>query len=327
LRTRLSRLSTTRGGRGLRGVAIAAPIGFALGWAVSGVYEVRPDQQAVVTRLGVVEAVTGPGLHAHLPWPLERAQTLAVTRIDTLNLGGTAEDGSQALTPTADEQLADVTYAVRWRIADPVAYLFDVADPKAALRLSAEAAMRQAVGEVPLAAAMGAGRSALERRLAEGIQQRLNRLHAGIAVTGAAIQAVNLPPDVQAAAGDVAIARQDAQAAIADGQAYRARSLAEARANAAKTLIDAESYRDQALREAQGAAARFEQLDAAYRKAPRVTEDRLYFETLQGVLARAHTIILDTAKGAAITLPPALLPGASPPASSNRSESGSGAKP
>jgi membrane protease subunit HflK len=291
---------------------IGAFVGFAAGWAASGVYEVRPDERAVVTRLGAVVAVTGPGLHAHLPWPLEQAQILAVTRINTLMLGDATDDGSQGLTPTADAQAAQLTYAVQWRIADPVAYLFQVADPQGALQLAAEAAMRQAVGAAPLTAVLGADRTPLQRTVAAAIQQRLNRLRVGIAVTGVSILAVSLPPEVRAAAGDVTIAHQDAAAAIADAQAYRARTLAEAKAAAAKTIIDAQSYRDQTLQEAQGAAARFEQLDAAYRKAPGLTKDRLYFETLQGVLARAHTIVLDSAKGATLALPPELLHTAPP---------------
>jgi membrane protease subunit HflK len=309
---------------------IGALVGFAAGWAVSGVYEVRPDEQAVVTRLGAVVTVAGPGLHAHLPWPLEQAQILAVTSIHTLILGGAGEDGSQALTPTADSDLADLTYSVQWRVSDPVAYLFHVADPQGALKLAAEAETRQAVGAEPLAAVMGADRAPLQLRIAAAIQQRLNRLGAGITVTGVLIQTVGLPPAVQAAAGDVALARQDAQTSLADAQAYRARTLAEAKAAAAKALIEAQSYRDQTLQEAQGAAARFDELDAAYRKAPGVTKDRLYFETLQGVLSRAHTIVLDPTKGATVALPPELFHGAPPapaPAASGVSKTPSGAQP
>jgi membrane protease subunit HflK len=154
---------------------------------------------------------------------------------------------------------------------------------------------------------MGVDRAPLQRAVAAAIQQRLNRLGAGIAVTGVSILTVGLPPEVRAAAGDVSIAHQDAEAAISEAQAYRARTLAEAKAAAAKTLVDAQSYRDQTLQEAQGAAARFEQLDAAYRRAPGVTKDRLYFETLQGVMSRAHTVVLDAAKGATVALPPELL--------------------
>jgi membrane protease subunit HflK len=311
-------------------VLIGALVGFASGWAVSGVYQVRPDERAVVTHLGAVAAVTGPGLHAHLPWPLEQAQIVAVTRINSLTLGGLADDGSQALIPTADAQLADLTYTVHWRIADPVAYLFQVADPQGAVKLAAQTAMRQAVGASSLSAVMGGDHAPLQRRVAAAIQQRLGRLGAGIAVTGVLVQGVSLASDVQAAAGDVAIARQDAQAAATDGEAYRARVIAEAKAAAAKTLIEAQSYRDQTLQEAKGAAARFDQLDAAYRKAPGVTKDRLYFETLQGVLSRAHTIVLDPAKGATVTLPPDLLHPAAPPrapAPSTASAPPSGAKP
>ncbi len=293
LRARLSEgLHRLEKSRLRKRMLVGALIGFAAGWAASGVYEVRPDEQAVVTRLGAVATVTGPGLHAHLPWPLEQAQILAVTRVNTLMLGDSADSDSQALTPTADAQLAQATYMVQWRIADPVAYLFNVADPQ---------------GAAPLTAVMGVDRAPLQRAVAAAIQQRLNRLGAGIAVTGVSILAVGLPPEVRAAAGDVSIAHQDAEAAIGEAQAYRARTLAEAKAAAAKTLVDAQSYRDQTLQEAQGAAARFEQLDAAYRRAPGVTKDRLYFETLQGVMSRAHTVVLDAAKGATVALPPELL--------------------
>jgi membrane protease subunit HflK len=238
---------------------------------------------------------------------LEQAQVLAVTTINTLTLGGAADDGSQGLTPTADSELASVALAVHWRIADPIAYLVHVADPQGALRLAAQAAVRQVVGAEPLAAIMSADRASLQRTMAGAIQQRLDRLGAGIAVTGVVIQTVSLAPEVQAAADDVVIARQDAKASVAGGQAYRARVLAEAKATAEKALIEARSYRDQTLLEAQGAADRFAELDAAYRRAPGVTKDRLYFETLQGVLSRAHTIVVESAKGSEIALPPELL--------------------
>jgi membrane protease subunit HflK len=331
LQTRITAILDRLGrGRLRKRVLVGAIVGFAAGWAVSGVYEVRPDERAVVTRLGVVAAVTGPGLHAHLPWPLEQAQILAVTRVDALTLGDLADDGSQALTPTADGEGVDLAYTVQWRIADPVAYLFHVADPKGALKLAVEAAMRQAVGATPLAGVMGADRTALQRLIAATTQQRLNRLGAGIAMTGVVIDSVSLPPEVRAAAADASMARQDAEAAIAEAHAYRTRSLAGAKAAAAKALIEAQSYRDQTLQEAQGAAARFEQLDAAYSKAPGVTKDRLYFETLQGMMSRAHTIVLDAGKGATIELPSDLLHGAPPsrpPVPANGSPVPSGAKP
>jgi membrane protease subunit HflK len=308
LRIGVSRLlSRSIGRRARTGLLAGAITTLVVVWVLSGVYQAPPDARAVVTRLGVVKGIVGPGLNYHLPWPLERAQVVAVGRINTLALGSAVADGSQSLTPTADGRLVDVAYSVHWRIADPIAYLFHVADPQGALKLSAQAAMREAIGAAPLAAATQADRGQLQRRMEAAIQHRMNDLGAGVIVTGVQLQSVSLPADVQAAAEDVVAARQDAQTSVEAAQVYRLRNLGEAKAAAAKMVIEAQSYREQTLREAQGAAVRFEQLDAAYRKAPRVTKDRLYFETVQGVLSRAHTVILDPAKGATFGLPADLL--------------------
>jgi modulator of FtsH protease HflK len=295
------------GGRRLdrfRGQAAAAGVGlFVIAWLASGVYVVGPTERAVVTRLGAYARTEGPGLRWRLPYPIERADRVEVGEPQKTVIGGGPDGG---LTLTGDEGLANLSFSVEWRIIDPAAALFRVRDPDEAVKAAAEAAVRAAVGRRSLEAVLTGDKAGLEAEALAQTQQAIQRLKAGIAVTALKIDSV-APPDAAGEAWrDVARAGEDAQAANEQANAYAAKKATEAAGVAAKTAADSVAYQERVVHEANGEASRFDQILAAYRRAPAVTRERLYLETMEKVLSRAHTVVVD-AKGAQVVLsqPPA----------------------
>ena len=311
LRARFARTFGGRNGRGLRPGVIAGLVAVGtLGWAASGLYVVQADQTAVVTRFGAVVGESGPGLGWRAPWPIGRVRIVSVAHAHELEIGGAAADQNPAdgLMLTGDGQVTDVDFTARWRVVDPRRYLFSVADPQATVRTAALNAMRQAVAGTAMAQMASAGRTALQAQAAVRMQHTLDSYGAGVKVSDVQIRSVSPPPEVVGAYREAAGASQDAEAAANDADAYRDRTLADARGDAVKVVQDAQGYSDQIVREAQGQAQHFDALEAQYRRAPALTRQRLYLETMEQVLAHARKLVLDLPKGstAPIQLPPDL---------------------
>ena len=295
-------------GRGPR-PSTAAALGGAvlLAWALTGAYTVQANQEAVVTRFGEYARSVGPGLHYHLPIPIERAELVSVTNQNKTVVGGTAgnEAPDESLMLTGDENIVDLSFAVQWHVADAAAYLFRVREPKDAVKAVAESAMREVVGRSALKSILTNGRGQVQSETLGLMQRILDSYHAGVIVDAVQIQNANPPAEVVPAYQDIAKAGQDAQSAINDANTYRNRVVNEAKGDAAKIVQGAQGYREQVVREAQGQASRFDQVYAQYRRAPAVTRERLYIQTMQQVLSHTHKVIVD-AKGATapIILPP-----------------------
>ena len=289
-----------------RAIAILAG-GVGLLWLLSGVYMVQPNQQGVVTTFGAFSRTDGSGLRYHLPFPIERAQLLSVTSQQSLDVGGSAEQDApeESLMLTGDENIIDLDFSVQWRVSDAPGYLFNIRDQQGALKAVAESSMREVVGKTPLQAILTTGRGRVQDQTAELMQRVLDAYGAGVRVVEVQIRSANPPQQVIAAYQDLARANQDAQAAINEGNTYRNRVINEAKGDAAKRVLDAQAYREQLVLEAQGEASRFNQIHEQYRRAPGVTRERLYIETMQRVLARSNKVVVD-AKGASapIILPP-----------------------
>ena len=304
LRDRLSLATLRRSGRGVRlGVAAGAALGLLAGWLASGLYIVQSGEVAVVTRFGALQGVVGPGLHYHPPAPIGSAHRLSLQSVNRADLGSSDPNDSAGRLMTRDGDLLGVAYEVRWRVADPRRYVFGVADPQAALRQAARAGMRQAVSVSSLADLLGARHDAVGPRAAVLTQAALDLAGAGIRVEGIDVRDVEPPAVAEAAFHDLSGAVEDAQAARRDADTYRARTLADARADAAKAVQTSQGYRDQEVSEARGEAARFALIDAQYRKAPEVTRERLYTETMERVLHDTPKVVIQ-APGAQVVLPP-----------------------
>jgi membrane protease subunit HflK len=307
-------------GRGLRPPAVGAILAAAaLVWIFTGLYIVQANEEAVITTFGAYTRAVGPGLHFHLPVPIEKAELVPVTNQNKTVIGGApgAAAPDESLMLTGDENIVDLSFTVQWHVSDAPQYLFKVRDPDDTVKAVAESAMREVVGRSALKSILTNGRGDVQAQTATLMQKILDHYQAGISVDAVQIQIANPPQEVVPAYQDIARAGQDAQSAINDANTYRNRVVNEAKGEAAKIIQAGEGYKVQVVREAQGQAARFDQLYAQYKRAPAVTRERLYIETMQEVLSHNRKIIVD-AKGATapIILPPdAFKPLPSPDAS------------
>ena len=335
LRERFGQMFASAEGRGLRREAVLGLIGLVvIGWGLSGLYVVQPEEQAVVTRFGRYIGQTAPGLNYHLPSPFEAVEKVSTASVRSLDIGAaggsvataqapTATDASgpvtdATVTPTAasdmpsgdlmltgDENIVDLNFTVQWRVNDAAKFLFRLADPDSVVKTVAQSAMREVVGQTPLQDIMTTGRGQLQTRAASLMQRVLDSYGAGVTIVEVQVRGANPPKEVIPAFREVINAGQDAETAANQANAYRNRVVNEAKGDAAKIVQDAQGYQQQSVLEAQGDASRFTQLQAEYKRAPAVTRQRLYLEMMQRVLAASNKVIVDTPKGstAPIVLP------------------------
>ncbi|MDP3748888.1 MAG: FtsH protease activity modulator HflK [Phenylobacterium sp.] len=295
-------------GQGIRPSAVAAVAGVGFGlWALSGVYIVEPNEQAVVTTFGAYSRSEGPGIRYHLPAPIEQAEKVAVTSLNRLDIGGVGESDvpEESLMLTGDENIVDLDFSVTWRVADASRYVFTLRDPDVSVKAAAESAMREVIGKSQLQPILTTGRGRVQVQTAELMQRTLDSWGAGISVVEVQIRSANPPKEVAAAFRDVNSAGQDQESARNEANTYRNRVINEAKGDAARLIQSAQGYREQSVREATGDVARFDQIYTEYRRAPGVTKERLYIETMQRVLANSNKVVID-GKGASapIILPP-----------------------
>ncbi len=332
LRERFGHLFASAKGHGLRREAVLGLVGVVvIGWGLSGLYVVQPEEQAVVTRFGQYVGETGPGLNYHLPAPIEQVEKVSTASVRSLDIGASsgtdtsapavaATDASvtPATTPatpdvpsgdlmlTGDENIVDLNFTVQWRVNDPAKFLFRLSDPDGVVKLVAQSAMREVVGKTPLQDIMTTGRGQLQAQAETLMQRVLDSYGAGVTIVEVQVRGANPPKEVIPAFREVINAGQDAETAANQANAYRNRVVNEAKGDAAKIVQDAQGYQQQTVLEAQGDASRFAQVDAEYHRAPEVTRQRLYLETMQRVLSASNKVIVDTPKGstAPIILPP-----------------------
>ncbi len=267
-------------------------------------FRVEPDQQGVVLRFGEYNRTVGPGLNFRLPAPIETVYAPSVQRLNEVTIGrvytnaaGTTfrDAPEESLMLTAEGNIVDVAFSVFWRvdIANPQAYLFSLQNPDETVKAAAESAMREVVGRSQLAPIL-----VTERRAAIGDEARdltqsiLDGYNAGINITDVQILKVDPPPQVIDAYRDIDTAGQNRIALQNEATAYANRIIPEARGEASRIVEGANAYRDQTIAEAQGQGDRFLQVYAAYREAPEVIRERIYLETMAGILAGTNKIIM-----------------------------------
>ncbi|GGO92498.1 FtsH protease activity modulator HflK [Stakelama pacifica] len=254
---------------GGRGLWIAGIVVIIAVWLVFTCFHIiGPQQRGVVTTFGNYTRTLGPGVKMTLPAPIESVQKVDVEKIreDSFPKGG-----GENLVLTGDQNIVDLSYQVRWNVSNPQNYVFQIRNPEDTVRAVAESAMREELAEVSLDEAIGAGRSAIEGRAAQRMQQLLNEYQAGVAIQGVAIKNSSPPAEVDEAFKKVTAAQQDAQANINQARAYA----------------------QQILAGAQGEAAEFDKIYAQYKLAPDVTRRRLYYETMEKVLAKSDKTIVE----------------------------------
>jgi membrane protease subunit HflK len=259
-----------------------AVLGMACLWLVlTSIHSIGPGERGVVTRFGRYSGTLGPGVGITLPSPIERVKTVNVDTIRSVDLGS---GGDSDLMLTGDQNLIDVAYSVRWNIRTPELYLFQIAKPDETISQAAATAMRTAIGRVSFNDAVGDKRSDIGAAAAAQMQRILDRYHSGIQIQGVTIRRVALPDALSAASKDVAAAQQ------------------EARSN----LNQANTYASEITAKAQREAASFDAAYAQYKVAPEVTRRRMYYETMEQVLAHVDKTIVDTPGASSnVTLPQA----------------------
>ena len=258
-------------------------------WILSGFYTVDEAARGVVTRFGKYEATTDPGLHLHLPWPIER--------VERINISEVVPFKQQTRMLTADENIIVVDLVVQYRRADPVKYLFNVRDPEGTLQDVTESAIREVVGKNKLDFVLLEGRTEIAARTEKLIQQTLDEYQTGMVVTKVNLQDANFPPQVEAAVQDAIKAREDRERLSFEAQAYANDVLPKARGEAVRRQQDSEGYRARVVADAQGEASRFTQLLAEYQQAPEVTRRRLYLDAMEDVYANSNKVLVDQSKG------------------------------
>jgi membrane protease subunit HflK len=259
-------------------------------WLLSGLHQIGPSERGVVQRFGRYVALDTPGYDWHWPWPIETVHKLDVVNVEALD--------SKALMLASDQSLIDVSWSIQYRIADPLKFSFHVRDPQEALRQSGETVLRELVAaNTPAALLDGDARARIAAEARTRIQKIVDDYSAGADVAAVNLADVRLPDAVQAAQHDANKAAEDRQRAVAEAQAYAADIVPKAQSVAQQRLSEAQVYAAQTRASAEGEAQRFSELAQAYAKAPEVTRSRMYIETMESILSKAHKIILDTKTG------------------------------
>lgn len=293
-------------------------------WGLSGIYIVDQAERGVVLRFGKYVATTMPGPHWHLPYPIEQVRKVNVARIRTAQLGsrGGALGGQKALMLTKDENIVDVELEVQYRVKDARAYLFKVRDPNTVLQQVAESALREVVGKSTMDFVITTGRAQVVDNTEALIQKILDRYGAGLEVTSVNMPYAQPPDQVKSAFDDAIKAREDEQRYKNEAEAYANGIIPVARGDAARLLQDAQGYQASVVAQAEGRASRFTQLLDAYRKAPAVTRERMYLDTMREVLGNSTKVLLDVKGGNNVFyLPLDRLPGLRTPGSAEPSAS------
>jgi modulator of FtsH protease HflK len=269
-------------------------------WICSGFFIIQEGQAGVVLTFGKYDYTAKPGINWHLPWPIQSAETVNVSGVRSVEVGrpvlikATNQKDSSML--TEDENIIDVRFAVQYRLKDPTDYLFNNRDPDAAVVQAAETAVREIVARSKMDTVLYEGREKIGIDLAASIQKILDSYKTGIYVTSVTVQNVQPPEQVQAAFDDAVKAGQDQERLKSEGQAYANDIIPRAKGTAARLIQEAEGYKARVVATAEGDAGRFKQILVEYSKAPGVTRDRMYIDTMREMYNNVTKILVDTTK-------------------------------
>jgi modulator of FtsH protease HflK len=274
-------------------------------WGVSGFYTIDQADRGVVTRFGRYADTTQPGLHWHLPFPIEKVEVVNIEQIRNLEIGyrsgltgqGSRSLNNEALMLTQDENIVDLKLAVQYKVKDAKDYLFNVKDPDETLQQATESAIREVVGKSKMDFVLPEGRNEIVTVAHKLTQEILDRYESGLLITSLNMQDAQPPEEVQDAFNDAVKAREDEVRFKNEAEAYSNDILPKARGAAARVLEDANAYKSQVTLHAEGDAQRFESILTAYEKAPEVTRKRLYIETVQDILSKTSKAVIDVKGG------------------------------
>ena len=282
-------------------------------WGLSGLYRVLPDEQGVVLRFGKFTSTTQPGLNYHIPYPIETVLTPKVTKVNRMDIGfrserdtgfgsstGVADVPEESLMLTGDENIVNIDFSVFWVIKDAGKFLFKIQDPSTVVKAASETAMREVIAKSNIQSILTEGRSKIEIETQEIIQSILDEYESGIQITQVQTQKADPPDQVIDAFRDVQAARADMERSKNEAEAYRNDVIPRARGEAQKILQAAEAYKKQVVAKAEGEASRFIAIYTEYAQAKVVTQERMFLETMEKVLADINKIIIDKNAGSGV---------------------------
>src|ERR1035437_359189 len=270
-------------------------------WVGSGFYIVDASQRGVVLRFGKLVETTQPGPRWHLPFPIETVEIVNLSQVRTVEVGYRDNVKNkmikESLMLTDDENIIDIQFAVQYFLSDPSEYLFNNRMPDENVRQAAETAIREVVGKNKMDFVLYEGREQVAASTTKLIQDILDRYKSGIVVSKVTMQNAQPPEQVQAAFDDAVKAGQDRERQKNEGQAYANDVIPKARGAAARLMQESNGYRERVIANAQGDAARFKQVLAEYQKAPAVTRDRMYLDTMQQIFSSTTKVLIDAKSG------------------------------
>ncbi|MDO8703904.1 MAG: FtsH protease activity modulator HflK [Sulfuricaulis sp.] len=294
------------GGGHASGIGLGLIVAVALFiWLVTGFYIVNQGERGVVLRFGKQSEITDAGLRWHLPFPLEKVEKVNVEKVSNIEIGyrsnprsgGKTKVPKEALMLTEDENIIDIEFAVQYKIKDAADYLFSVRDVETTIVQATESAVREVVGKSTLDFALTEGRDQVSRSSRELLQEILDRYKTGVHIVTVETQKAQPPDEVKPAFDDAVKAREDEQRLKNEAEAYANDVIPRARGGAARLLQEAEGYKASVIARADGDARRFSQIANEYVKAPNVTRERMYLETMEQVLSNTTKIFVDQKAG------------------------------
>jgi modulator of FtsH protease HflK len=288
-------------GSGIGGGVLFVVLLIAAVWLASGFYIVDEGNRGVVLRLGKYFETTMPGPRWHIPYPIESVENVNVSQVRTVEVGYRGnprnKQPQEALMLTDDENIIDVQFAVQYTLKSPEDWLFNNKNPGDNVLQAAETAVREVVGKSKMDFVLNQGRSEIAASVKLLMQQILDRYKAGITVTTVNLLGASAPEQVQPAFEDVVRAGQDRERFKNEGQSYANDVVPKARGTAARLIEEANGYRASVITTATGDASRFRQVLTEYEKAPQVTRERMYLDTMQQIYSSTTKIYVDQKNG------------------------------
>ncbi len=282
-------------------------------WLLTGFYQVQPQEQGVVLRFGKYAYTTAPGLHYHLPYPIETVYKPNVSRENRLEIGFRSTPQRSRYAPsneldvsaenialTGDENIVEVNFTVTWKVKNAGDFLFNVRNPEATVRTATESAMRDAIGVTPIMEIIADDRKGVQEKAEKTLQALLDKYKTGITVTSVQLTKADAPAQVIDAFNDVQRAKADKERLSNEAEAYRNDILPRARGQAARLQSEAEAYTSQVIDTAKGDTSRYLAVLEEYLKAKEVVAQRLYLETMEEVYKGVDKVIVDKAVGSGV---------------------------
>jgi membrane protease subunit HflK len=289
---------------GGRGTWLLPLVLLAAFWVFNSVYQVQPDERGVVLRFGQYTRTADPGLH-FAAWPIETMEKPRVGAVRQINIGMEGNEGAML---TSDKNIIAVPFSVFWRISEPKEYLFNVADQERTIRAVAQSAMREVVGQTRAQMILTTGKDAVAAQVQQITQTLLDEYKTGVIVSQINLGDVQPPAEVANAFAEVVRAGQNQQQLINEAEKYRNQQVQLAEGEAAKLVEDATGYKARVVFEAQGQAARFLSVYNEYKNAKDVTRQRIYLETMEGILSRSNKVIIEGGQNGSGVVPYLPLP-------------------